>query len=84
MELVVRDKMNSICPINFFRTTDTTDTMIWKPGFKEGCLSPAGLICRSQVAGRRLQVAGGRLQVAGSRLQVAGRRSRVAGCRLNN
>ena len=28
--------MNSICPINFFRTTDTTDTTdttIWKPGF---------------------------------------------------
>ena len=28
-ELVVRDKMNSIRPMNFFRTTDTT---IWKPG----------------------------------------------------
>ena len=29
--------MNSICPMNFFRTTDTTDTTdttIWKPGFK--------------------------------------------------
>ena len=25
--------MNSICPMNFFRTTDTTDTTIWKPGF---------------------------------------------------
>ena len=24
--------MNSIGPINFFRTTDTTDTTIWKPG----------------------------------------------------
>ena len=24
--------MNSICPMNFFRTTDTTDTTIWKPG----------------------------------------------------
>ena len=23
--------MNSICPMNFFRTTDTTDTTIWKP-----------------------------------------------------
>ena len=23
--------MNSICPMNFFRTTDTT---IWKPGFR--------------------------------------------------
>ena len=31
--------MNSICPMNFFRTTDTTDTTdttIWKPGFKTG------------------------------------------------
>ena len=26
--------MNSICPMNFFRTTDTTDTTIWKPGFE--------------------------------------------------
>ena len=26
--------MNSICPMNFFRTTDTTDTTIWKPGFR--------------------------------------------------
>ena len=29
--------MNSICSMNFFRTTDTTDTTdtkIWKPGFK--------------------------------------------------
>ena len=29
--------MNSICPMNFFRTTDTTDTTdttIWKPGLK--------------------------------------------------
>ena len=25
--------MNSIGPMNFFRTTDTTDTTIWKPGF---------------------------------------------------
>ena len=25
--------MNSICPMNFFRTSDTTDTTIWKPGF---------------------------------------------------
>ena len=25
--------MNSICPMNFFRMTDTTDTTIWKPGF---------------------------------------------------
>ena len=24
--------MNSICPMNFFRTTDATDTTIWKPG----------------------------------------------------
>ena len=31
---LVRDRMNSICPMNFFRTTDTTgttDTTIWKP-----------------------------------------------------
>ena len=30
--------MNSIGPMNFFRTidtTDTTDTTIWKPGFNE-------------------------------------------------
>ena len=33
IQLVVRDRMNSICPMNFFRTTDTTDTTIWKPGF---------------------------------------------------
>ena len=26
--------MNSSCPMNFFRTTDTTDTTIWKPGLK--------------------------------------------------
>ena len=32
IQLVVRDRMNSICPMNFFRTTDTTDTTIWKPG----------------------------------------------------
>ena len=24
--------MNCICPMNFFRTIDTTDTTIWKPG----------------------------------------------------
>ena len=29
IQLFVRDRMNSICPMNFFRTTDTT---IWKPG----------------------------------------------------
>ena len=33
MQLFERDRMNSICPMNFFRTTDTTtDTTIWKPG----------------------------------------------------
>ena len=32
IQLAVRDRMNSICPMNFFRTTDTTDTTIWKPG----------------------------------------------------
>ena len=26
--------MNSICPMNFFRTADATDTTIWKPCFK--------------------------------------------------
>ena len=38
MHFVVRGRMNSICPMNFFRTTDTTDTTIWKPGLS-GCLS---------------------------------------------
>ena len=32
IQLVVRDRMNSLCAMNFFRTTDTTDTTIWKPG----------------------------------------------------
>ena len=32
IQLVVRDRMNSICPMNFFRTTHTTNTTIWKPG----------------------------------------------------
>ena len=31
IQLFVRDRMNSIYPMNFFRTTDTT---IWKPGLK--------------------------------------------------
>ena len=31
IQLDVRDRMNSTCPMNFFRTTDTTDTTIWKP-----------------------------------------------------
>ena len=31
IQLFVRDRMNSICPMNFLRTTDTTDTTIWKP-----------------------------------------------------
>ena len=35
IQLFVRDRMNSICPMNFFRTTDTTDTTIWKPGFDQ-------------------------------------------------
>ena len=37
IQLVVRDRMNSICPSNFFRTTDTTDTTdttIWEPGLR--------------------------------------------------
>ena len=36
IQLFVRDRMNSVCPLNFFRTTDTTDTTdttIWKPRF---------------------------------------------------
>ena len=33
IQLVVRDRMNSICPMDFFRTTYTTDTTIWEPGF---------------------------------------------------
>ena len=39
IQLVVRDRMNSICPMNLFRTTETTDmtdTTIWKPGIKPG------------------------------------------------
>ena len=32
IQLVVRDRMNSIRPMNLFRTTDTTDTTIWRPG----------------------------------------------------
>ena len=35
IQRVVRDRMNSICPMNFFRTADTTDTTIWKPGLIE-------------------------------------------------
>ena len=38
-KFVVRDRMNSIGPMNFFRTTDptdATDTTIWKPGFNNG------------------------------------------------
>ena len=41
IQLVVRDRINSMGPTNFFRTTDTTDTTdttIWKPGFKLTCL----------------------------------------------
>ena len=34
IQLVVRDRMNSIGPMNFFRATDTTDTTIWKPGLR--------------------------------------------------
>ena len=32
IQLVVRERMNSIFPMNFFRSTYTTDTTIWKPG----------------------------------------------------
>ena len=38
IQLVVRDRMNSICPMNFFRRTDTTDTTIWKPGINSNCV----------------------------------------------
>ena len=31
--------MNSICPMKFFRTTDTTDTTIWKPGLTQSNLA---------------------------------------------
>ena len=33
--LKITIRMNSICAMNFFRSTDTTDTTIWKPGFTE-------------------------------------------------
>ena len=42
IQLVVRDRMNSICPMNFFRTTDTTettDTTIWKPDLRDNEVS---------------------------------------------
>ena len=32
--------MNSIGPMNFFLTTDTTDTTIWKPGYKDHVTIP--------------------------------------------
>ena len=35
IQLVVRDRIHPICPMNFFRTTHTTDTTIWKPGFSQ-------------------------------------------------
>ena len=37
IQLVVRDRMNSICPMNFFSTdtTDTTVTTIWKTSFSD-------------------------------------------------
>jgi len=41
IQLVVRDRMNSICPMKFFRTRDTTDTTIWKPGFRALAASTA-------------------------------------------
>ena len=53
-----------------------------QPVYNNRGLKSAGLICRSQVAGRRLQVAGCRSRVAGRGLQVAGRRSQVAGREL--
>ena len=56
IQLFVRDRMNSICPMNFFLTTDTTDTTdttIWKLGLKtrllgqiEFILSRTSCICR--------------------------------------
>ena len=44
IHLDVRDGMNSICPMNSFRTTDTTDTTdttIWRPGFSGQMSGPA-------------------------------------------
>ena len=44
VQLVVRERMNSIWPMNFFRTTDTTDTTIWKPGLTSktrNCADPS-------------------------------------------
>ena len=46
--------MNSICPMNFFRTTDatdTTDTTIWKPGLKtkNERFTAAGSRCRQNL-----------------------------------
>ena len=38
IQLVVRDRIHPICPMNFFRTTHTTDTTIWKPGLILGLL----------------------------------------------
>ena len=43
--------MNSICPMNFFRTTDTTDTTdttIWKPGLINKFQKHEGLIIKFQ------------------------------------
>ena len=50
IQLLVRDRMNSICPMNFFRTTDTTDatdTTIWKPGFTH--VKPVKVYVRTHV-----------------------------------
>ena len=40
IQLVVRDTMNSICPMNFFRTTDT----IWKPGYRKTTSNDLGIL----------------------------------------
>ena len=43
--------MNSICPMNFFRTTDTTDTTIWKPGLKDRLMDATTYSFRSCIRG---------------------------------
>ena len=49
IQVVVRDRMNYICPMNCFRmtdTTETTDTTIWKPGLKENAMISKWQTCR--------------------------------------
>ena len=58
IQLVVRDRMNSICPMNFFRTTDktdTTDTTIWKPGYRMNSICPMNFFARQTRQIRQIQ-----------------------------